>query len=205
MKRDLLELLRDREIIHPTRIAAVEASHQTLRLTIEGHPWWNQADALQDGRLVLSFEGVNGSLDAQTFLDFEDDEALDFFKVAPLDEQAWVGGGRSFSVYCSSAISEPLVLYSLIEDYLWEAAAPRCARDYLNMPGGSLHHFCALTKSDSFLVGRFPEHMRLIVCAELSRQRVAHNVLTDELPRPRGLFVQLGDMNFTCERAFAEF
>jgi hypothetical protein len=88
MKADLIELLGQREIVHPTRIVAVEASHRQLRVTIAGYPWWRATQREEDEQVVFSFEGVEeGLLDAETLLDMEEDEALEFFSVSPLPEQ----------------------------------------------------------------------------------------------------------------------
>ena len=63
MKTDLIDLLGKTEIVHPTRIAAVEACHRELRITEEG------------------------LLDAATLLDMEEDEALEVFRVSRLAEE----------------------------------------------------------------------------------------------------------------------
>jgi hypothetical protein len=205
MRSDLLELLRQREIVHPTRIASVEASHRRLRLTIAGYPWWRTTEEAEDEEVVFSFEGVtDGLLDAQTLLDFEEDEALELFSLAPLPDQGWADGGTSFATYCFHPLPEPMTLYAAVEDYLWNAGAPRSARDYLNVPEGSLARFCALTGEGSYLVAQAPERLHRLIGAELRRQGVTHNVLANERPMPRGLFVQIGGTSFVCESATAE-
>jgi len=205
MKSDLLDLLREREIVHPTRIASVEASHRRLRLTITGYPWWRNTETAEDEQIFFSFEGVEeGLLDARTLLDFDEDEALEFFNVARLPDQGWADGGMSFATYCSEPLPEPLTLYAAVADYLWDAGAPRSARDYLNVPEGSLARFCALTRERSYLVAQAPEPLHLLIGAELRRQNVTHNVIANERPMTKGLFIQIGGMSFVCESATAE-
>ena len=205
MKTDLLDLLRQREIVHPTRIAAVEVSHRQLRLTIAGHLWWRETERTEDEQVVFSFEGVEeGLLDAETLLDMEEDEALELFEVSPMAEQGWAHGGTSYATYCSEPLPEPLRLYAAVEDYLWDVGAPRSARDYLNVPHGSLTRFCELTKAGSYLVAEAPEHLHHIISAELLRQDVTHNVIANERPSNHGLFVQIGGTSFVCESATAE-
>ena len=151
------------------------------------------------------FEGIEeGLLDAETLLDMEEDEALEVFCVSRLSEQGWADDGTSYSTYCSEPLLHPLTLYAAVEDYLWEVGAPRSARDYLNVPDGSLARFCELTKSRSFLVAQAPQHLHTIITTELLRQNVRHNVLTIERPSKQGFFVQIGGTNFVCERATAE-
>lgn len=205
MKADLLDLLRQREIVHPTRIVAVEANHRQLRITIAGYPWWRATERAEDEQIVFSFDGVEeGLLDAETLLDREEDEAMEVFLVSPLAEQGWAYGGTSFATYCSEPLPEPLRLYAVVEDYLWGVGAPRSARDYLNVPDGSLVRFCELTRTGSFLVAEAPQALHNLVTAELLRQNVTHNVLTSERPSNQGLFVQISGTNFVCERATAE-
>jgi hypothetical protein len=205
MKADLLDLLRQRHIVHPTRIAAFKARHRQLRITIAGYPWWRPTEQTKEGQVTFSFEGVEeGLLDAETLLDMEEYEALEMFHVSPLSEQEWADGGTSFATYCSEPLPEPLKLYALIEDYLWRAGAPRSARDYLNVPHGSLAGFCEVTRTGSYLLARAPERLHNIISAELLRQGVRHDVLTSERPPTQRLFVQIGGSSFVCETAIAE-
>jgi hypothetical protein len=205
MKTDLLDLLNQAEIIHPTRIVAVEASHRQLRITIAGYPWWRNGAGGEEGQIVFSFDGVGeGMLDAETLLDMEEDEALEVFKVSSISDQGWADDGTSYSTYCSEPLPHPLKLYAIIEDYLWNTGAPRSARDFLNVPDGSLSRFCQITDTSSFLVAQSPQHVHELVVAELQRQNVSHNVLTSERASSRNLFVKIGSSSFVCERALAE-
>lgn len=205
MKTDLLALLNQTDIVHPTRIVAVEASHRQLRITIAGYPWWRNDAGREEEQIVFSFEGVGeGLLDAQTLLDMEEDEALEVFEVSSLSEKGWAEGGTSFATYCSEPLPHPLRLYAIVEDYLWDAAAPRSARDYLNIPNGSLSRFCEIASTSSFLVGEAPPDIHELILAELRRQNVSHNVITSERGSTQTLFVQIGDSSFVCERATAE-
>jgi hypothetical protein len=205
MKTDLLDLLNQRDIIHPTRIVAVEASHRQLRITIAGYAWWRNDVGGGDEQIVFSFEGVGeGLLDAETLLDMEEDEALEVFEVSPLSEKGWAESGTSYATYCSGPLPYPLKLHAIIEDYLWDVGAPRSARDYLNIPNGSLSRFCEVTSTSSFLVAQAPQKIHELVLAELQRQYVPHNVLSSERASNQDLFVQIGDTSFVCERATAE-
>lgn len=205
MKTDLLDLLLQTEIVHPTRIVAVEARHHELRITIAGYPWWRGTEGGEEEQIVFTFEGVEeGLLDAETLLDMEEDEALEVFRVSSLSGEGWANEGTSYSTYCSEPLPHPLRLYAAVEDYLWEAGAPRSARDYLNVPEGSLSRYCELARASSFLVAEAPQRLHIIITTELLRQNVRHNVLTSERPLKQGLFVQIGGTNFMCERATAE-
>lgn len=205
MKTDLLDLLNQTEIVHPTRIVAVEASHRQLRITIAGYPWWRNDVGGEEGQIVFSFHGVGeGVLDAETLLDMEEDEALEVFEVSLVSDQGWADEGTSYATYCSEPLPHPLTLYAVIEDYLWNTGAPRSARDFLNVPDGSLARFRQITNTSSFLVAQSPQHVHDVVVGELRRQNVSHNVLTSERASSRNLFVKIGDASFICERATAE-
>ncbi|HEY0086328.1 MAG TPA: hypothetical protein VGB65_10510 [Allosphingosinicella sp.] len=205
MKTDLLDLLNQTEIVHPTRIVAVETSHRQLRITLAGYPWWRNDPGGEEGRIVFLFEGVGeGLLDPQTLLDMKEDEALEVLEVSSVSDHLWADDGTSYSTYCSEPLPHPLKLYAIIEDYLWNTGAPRSARDFLNVPEGSLSRFCQLANTSSFLVAQSPQHVHEMVVAELQRQNVSHNVLTSEGSSSRNLFVKIGGSSFVCERATAE-
>ena len=205
MKTDLVDLLRQTQIVHPTRIVAVEGKHRQLRITLAGYPWWRAAEGSEEEQIVFSFEGVEeGLLDAETLLDMEEDEALEVFRVSPVSAEGWFNEGTFYSTYCSEPLPHPLTLYAAVEDYLWEAGAPRSARDYLNVPDGSLARYCEVARASSFLVAEAPQCLHTIIKTELVRQNVKHNVLTSERASKPRLFVQIGSTKFVCECATAE-
>lgn len=205
MKTDLIDLLGRTDIVHPTRIAAVEASHRELLIAIAGYPWWRPSKGGDEQRIVFTFEGVEeGLLDAASLLDMEENEALEDFRVSRLSEEPWADAGTVYASYCSEPLPDPLRLFAVVEDYLWDAGAPRSARDYLNVPDGYLARFCDLARTASFLVAEAPKHVHDMIIAELRRQNVAHAVLMSERPAKRGVFVQIGGTSFVCEGATAE-
>jgi hypothetical protein len=200
-----LHMLRQEEIGHPTRIAAVEAGHKRLQITVVGYPWWQSPNSSGEKKVVFSFGGIEeGLLDVTTLLDMEYDEALEPLRISPLADEEWYTGRMSYDTYCSASLPEPLRLYALVEDYLWNINAPRSAHDYLNIPNGSIMGFCEIAKSSSFLVSTAPEHLHQIILAELSTQNVPFNVLAHDHPKTDKLFVEIGDAHFVCETATAE-
>ncbi|MBB5712793.1 hypothetical protein [Sphingomonas xinjiangensis] len=205
MKTNIVDLLRDFEIVHPTRVVAVEAGHRQLRLTIAGYPWWRSGTGGGEAQIVFSFGGVEeGLLEVGTLLDMEEDEALEGFSVSRLSEELWAESGTSYSTYCSGPLPNPLRLYALVEDQIWSTGAPRSARDYLNVPDGSLSRFCETVNTRSFLVAEAPQQIHELIVAELRRQNVPHNVLTNRRHSNSNLFVQIAGGAFVCESAEAE-
>ncbi len=206
MKTDLLDLLARTAIVHPTRIAAVEAGPHELRITIAGYPWWHPVEAGLDQRIVFSLEGVReGVLDAATLLDMDDDEALEFFSVTRLEDEPWADGGTSYSIYCSAPLRDPVRLFTAVEEYLKEAEAPRSVSAYLNVPDDSLAGLLELSAKGSFLLAEAPEALRDVIITELRDQGVAHNVLQSQRPKQTGLFVQIGNSWVVCAAATAAF
>lgn len=207
MNIDLLHLLTQREIVHPTRIVAVDAQHRSLRLTVSGYPWWrDRGDSGKEERIVLSFTGIEeATLNAESLLDFENHEALEDFHISPFIEQRWADHGSSYETYCSQPLPEPLQLYATIEDYLWKIGAPRSARNFLNVSDGLLSGFCKIAREDSYLVSRrAPACVQQIIEAELKRQGVTYNVLSSEHKQTHRLFVEIGSSTLVCEHAIAE-
>lgn len=205
MKIDLLELLNRTNIVHPTRIVGIEASHLQLRIKVSGNQWWRSDAGAEEGQIVFTFEGIGeGLLDPETLLDMEEDEALEIFEVLLLSAKEWAKAGTCFATYCYEPLPHPLQLYLIIEDYLWNAGALRSARDYLNIPNGSLLRFCEIAGTSSYLLAEAPPKIHELVLAELKRQNVSHNVITSERTSNQTLLVQMGDTSFVCERATAE-
>jgi hypothetical protein len=205
MKTDLLELLNRTNIVHPTRIVGIEASHLQLRIKVSGNQWWRNDVRGEEGQIVFTFEGIGeGLLNPETLLNMDDDEALEIFEVSLLSEKEWAKAGTSFATYCSEPLPHPLQLYLIIEDYLWNAGALRSARDYLNIPNGSLLRFCEIASTSSNLLAEAPPKIHELVLEELKRQNVSHNVIISERTSDQTLLVQIGDSSFVCERATAE-
>ncbi len=205
MKTDLLELLNRTNIVLPTRIVGIEASHLQLRIKVSGNQWWRNDVRAEEGQIVFTFEGIGeGLLNPETLLNMDDDEALEIFEVSLLSEKEWAKAGTSFATYCSEPLPHPLQLYLIIEDYLWNAGALRSARDYLNIPNGSLLRFCEIASTSSYLLAEAPPKIHELVLEELKRQNVSHNVIISERTSDQTLLVQIGDSSFVCERATAE-
>lgn len=206
MIADLFELLRERTLCHPSRIAAVEVRHRELRVRITGRPWWSESGLVEEGAIEFIFAGVReGILDADGLLDLEDDEALEALKIAPLDELSWSDAHPACAIYCLSPLPEPLALYAVIADLLWTGGSLKLAGDYLNMPDGTLSSFLRLAKEQLFLVANAPAPMADEIVNELTRQGVPHSVVALHRSPTTGVFVQLGGSRFVCESATARW
>lgn len=203
--RDLVVLLAERPIVHPTRIESVSWRGRKLTIAVSGYQWWASpyVDRQAEGGLNLVFDDLgDGCLVTDEFV-AADDKALDHFGVFPVSEVPWAQACR-WSVYCSGPIGEPLALYGKVHDYLSAADAFLRAEHFLNQ-ADDLSRFVSMTQSAGFMVAHGPRCIRDLVCQELERQSVPHNVLETRDDTEPSLLVRLGDCAFFCERASAEY
>jgi hypothetical protein len=55
MRHELMDLLRERRLCHPTRFERVEADLEgNLRIEVSGYPWWLERDAFICGHSLSS-------------------------------------------------------------------------------------------------------------------------------------------------------
>lgn len=203
MRRDLIELLEDRPIVHPTRIEQASLRGRILTLEISGYRWWASAytDRAQQAAIQLVFERLGcGGLKTDEF-DPEDDEALDRFEILRVEDTPWAQA-CDWSIYCSGPVGDPVALFVVAQDYLAKHHAFLPVGYFLNQ-GETVSRFKAVAASHGFLLARTPRQLRDLLCAELDRQHVPHSVLntpTDEEPT---LIVRLGESAFFCGEAWA--
>jgi hypothetical protein len=208
MRVDLTELLRQKPIVHKTKIVSATISPGSLRLVVLGYPWWRGSTGKQDDYTIeFLFEGVTEGclrIDDVGGVNDDWDEALEVFEVYSVAELDWAQP-NIFSIFCSSALKSPLNLYLRLHDFLKEVDAYRGVEDFLNFPSGRLAQFVEITSSNSFLVATGPECVRRVICSELEQQGVAYNVITKSIAPNRYLLVRLADSHFLCSAAYAEF
>lgn len=61
MRVDLMDLLAERPIGHPTRIERAVIRRDRIELVVSGHPWWSDADVGGPSpRITLVFEELSG-------------------------------------------------------------------------------------------------------------------------------------------------
>lgn len=190
---------------HPTRIVRGVLEGRDFRLSVIGYPWWRRDATLgSEGAIELIFEGVSGgSLDLPLTYDSDDDEQLEPFAVTPLADLAWAQPS-SLSVYCSAPLTDPMRFYRLLADYLGSVGAPTTAAQYLNH-GASPDRFVAFATSASYLLSTASPPITRLITDELAAQGVPYTVQGAEPAVDSRLWVRLGDANFYCDRAFAEF
>jgi hypothetical protein len=207
---ELAKLLHEREIVDPTRIVSATISQEKLRIVVCGHPWWRDLPhPYEEQSIELTFEGVGrGTFDVEDMGgvsgDWETGQALEAFEIRAAAEVDWAQSAFA-SIYCSGPLRDPLRLYMLVHDFLVRAGA--CCRPdaFLNLGSGELSQFVDICTSRSFLVARGPDCIRQIVCKELVRQGVAHNVIDNPGTPSAGFLVRLGSSHFFCRSAFAEY
>lgn len=202
--RDLLDLLAERPIVHPTTIDAVRWSGSQLTIEVRGHRWWASPyeDRHAEGAIRLVFSGLEEGCLLTDELQPNDNEALDDFEVLSVSDVPWAQPSE-WSIYSSGPIDDPLSLFSKVHDYLCLNEAFLRAENFLNQ-AASLSAFTAMTQTSGFLVGRGPAAVRDLICAELGRQGVAHNVIHSAADMEPRYLVRLGNSAFLCHEAVAE-
>lgn len=202
--RELTALLAERPVVHPTRIDGVILRGRQLVLMVRGYRWWASAyeDRQVEEAISLVFNGVGHGCLRTDELGDDDDEALESFEVVAVADVPWAQG-PDWSIYCSGPIGDPLALYTKVQEYLHLEGAFFGPENFLNQ-AEDLSAFTAMAQSNGFLVARGPACIRDLVCFELERQSVPHNVLSilsDTEPR---LLVRLGSSAFFCQEALVE-
>lgn len=200
----LIELLTVREIVHPTRITQAAWSAGGWAIEAQGHAWWRAPYGPPlDGTIRLEFGGFGDGAIVPWDFDPTDDEALEDFRVERIEEVGWAQA-RDRSIYCAAPIPSPLELYLTVDDHLATAGAFRRPSDFLNQ-ADRLSSFMTMCGTGGFLLGRAPAAIADLLCAELERQGVAHNVLPSEDDDPGAFLVRLGRSVFMCDTAEAVF
>jgi hypothetical protein len=200
----LAELLTDRPIVHPTRIDGVSWRGSRLIIQVRGYRWWENpySDRQTEGQIALVFEGVGHGCLLTDEIDPQDDEALEDFEINLVSDVPWAQA-CDWSIYCSGAIPQPLTLYVTIHDYLYSNSSFLTAEHFLNQ-ANDLSRFAAMTQTSGFLVARGPTCIRDLVCEDLVRQSVPHNVVRTVADTEPKFLVRLGNSAFLCESARAE-
>lgn len=203
-RRNLLDLLADRPIVHPTRIDAVAWRERQLTIAVRGHRWWASPyeDRQVEGTISLVFNDLE---DGRLFTDElgpDDDEALEDFEVAAVSDVPWAQG-CDWSIYCSGPIVEPLILFAKVHDYLRLSNSFLGPEHFLNQ-ATNISSFVTMAKAGGFLVGRGPASIRDLICAELERQSVPHNTVHTVADTEPQYLVRLGNSAFLCHEALAE-
>lgn len=205
MKRhNLLDLLTDRPIVHPTRIDGVAWRGRQLTIAVRGYRWWASPyeNRQIEGEMSLIFNGLEKGFLLTDELEPDDDEALDGFEVLPVSDVPWAQA-CDWSIYCSGPIDEPVSLFAKVQDYLRLCGAFVGPEHFLNQ-ATDISSFVTMTKVGGFLVGRGPSCIRDLICAELERQAVPHNVVQAPDDTEPEFLVRLGNSAFLCQEALAE-
>lgn len=199
-----MDLLRGREIVHPSRIVSSTLADGEFRLSLTGYPWWRDQPGNDDSRIGLRFSGVtSGSLDVKMLLANWDDEWLEEFEIELTSRLDWANPDQ-FGIYCSAPLPNPIAVYTAVENYIFASRALRTPGDYLN-GAGSLGTFLENASSCGYLLATGPEPIRSIVVAELESQSVRHTVHKTKRHAEGPLLVRLQGSAFFCGTALAEF
>ncbi len=209
MRVELRSFLEQHAINHPTKLVGIELASNTVRLSLEGYRWWeNASQPTSDGQIRFIFEGIeSGQLDLQvlrTWNETYSDEVLEGFSITGNEPGDWTDK-TEVSIICQSALPDPLGLYARIHSFLQHHDMGLGPRDVLNCPPGKLSRFADLTSSSHYVIANAPRKIAAFICADLDSQAVRHYQLVgSSLFSPRLIVRWYGSL-FICEAAFAEF
>jgi hypothetical protein len=206
IRLDLLRLLRDRAVVHPSRIVGATLKGGAFSVQVVGYPWWiDRADASRDHGVEFIFSGVSEGVLEPVDFGSESDEALEDFNFVQANDVPWAQP-RGSEIYCNGALPQPLQVYLKVHDFLASHGSFRQAWQYLNFAGSEqLSPFIQITQTNSFLLGRFPPSLRNVVCAELDAQGVSYSELPTVFGNIGRLLVTIDRSQFFCETADAVF
>lgn len=203
MRVDLMDLLAERPIGHPTRIERAVIRRDRIELVVSGHPWWSDADVGGPSpRITLVFEELSGG-ELPVCLNDWVEEDLECFSVQPLAGVGWAQP-ETQQIFCNGPLPDPVSVYSKLQAYLVAADAFKGPGDFLNQ-GDVLARFAKITSGRSYSLARGPEVVCRLLCDELGRQSVSHTVISHSSPPESRLWVRLNGSGFLCARAWAEF
>ena len=203
MRVELVRLLAERPIVHPTRIERAVVCRSRMELTVSGHAWWSDTGAgSPSSRVALVFEELSGG-ELPVCLNDPSDEDLEAFWVQPLAGVGWAQPDTN-AIYCNGPLPDPAAVYSKLQAYLAAADAFKAPGDFLNQ-GEVPARFAKIASGRSYLLARGPDAVCRLLCDELDRQAVSHTVIAHIRPPEDRLWVRLNGSGFLCKRAWAEF
>jgi hypothetical protein len=206
MRLELTQLLRERQVIHPSRVVRAALEGRDFLVHVVGYPWWaDGADPSRDHDVQFVFGGVSDGYIEPVDFDSGFDEALENFSAVSINDVPWAQP-RGSEIYCNGALLQPLALYAKVHDFLASHGSFRRAWRFLNIPESEqLSPFIEMTQTSSYLLGRFPPALRDVVCAELEAQGVSYSELPTVLGNAGELLVTIEKSQFFCDTAHVVF
>ena len=207
MRIDLVDLLQEREIVHPGIANGLIMNDASIVITAEGYPWWKGLrDWEADETIQISLGGIeHATVDYENFFSrHRDNEVFEYLAAGFWSALPWrQGQGRE--VYCNAPIPDPVSIYHLLADYLRGHDCPFGALEFLN--GYTLREFCDIAGSNSFQACDGPGAICDLVCLQLDAQRVPYTALpwNRREPEPEMVWVTFGNSFVVCRTATAEF
>ena len=125
MRAELVELLRTREIRHPSRSVRLESDCAwDLSVELSGYPWWlANPQSRCDGSLTPHFEGItDGVLHSDLFHADPFYEDLGSLEARPLTEYRWARGAHC-NLFCSTPLPDALGVYVKLHDFCYQLIA----------------------------------------------------------------------------------
>ena len=208
MQIQLLDLLRSREIVHPSRIVRIEsACDSSCSLELVGYPWWcDLIPTTDEQKAVIRLEGIqDGNLDVVLLESGPSDDDLENFDVQPLNSYSWASGIYQ-QLFCSTPIEDPIKIYATLHDYLISVQCLYSPHQYLNMGDvGTFQFFEDICRSNSFQLCAGPDSICKAVADEIDKEGATYTFVDGRRLESPDILVSIKDSQITCSNAFITF
>lgn len=208
MQIQLLDLLRSREIVHPSRIVRIEsACDSSCSLELVGYPWWSDLlSTTEEQKAVIRLEGIeDGILDVFLLESDRSDIDLEYFDVQPLNRYSWASGIYQ-QLFCSTPIEDPIKIYATLHDYLKSVQCLYSPHQYLNMGDvGTFEFFEDICRSNSFQLCEGPDSICKTVADEIDKEGATYNLVDGRKLDSPDILVSIKNSQIICSNAFITF
>lgn len=203
----LLDVLRNREIIHPTRVVELQFGKNEAILKIEGYPWWlpsSEKQKIDSSEASIRMASISlARLTESCLLADAYEEDLEDFAVSECRQEVW-NQGVAAQVFCTDSVQNIPSLLSAIDDFLCQSACP-INRSVFLYQEDTFSAFVRTLSSSSFQLCRAPMALCQCISKELKKQEVRHNIVSSDMPFASDLLVKWRDGFIICQEVIIEW
>lgn len=191
----LLDLLGEREIVHPSTVKKIAYSNGALEIDICGYPWWlpkRKAQQMCDSHALIEFRDISHANLTESVLHNDSlAEDLEEFNLEALSLAEW-NKGHSTEVFCSEPVEAMLPILSALDQHLIDQNCPFSWQQFVNF-GHSISEFLEPKTFGSFKLCEGPAAICEVVAKELDKMNVKHTQITSHRPFFSGILMRWWD------------